>query len=106
MVTSAPGATATSSTETARLLLRGDVTVKGRMPWSSNATFLVEVAHAGEEPAVARFRITRGQATALVKRVHALMQSGRPICPMCHQPKDPDGHVCPRGNGHVVHRPA
>ena len=61
---------------------------------------------AGEEPAVARFHITRGQATALVKRVHALMQSGRPICPMCHQPKDPDGHVCPRGNGHVVHRPA
>ena len=60
----------------------------------------------GEEPAVARFRITRGQAIALVKRVHALMQAGRPICPMCHQPKDPDGHVCPRGNGHVVHRPA
>jgi uncharacterized repeat protein (TIGR03847 family) len=61
---------------------------------------------ADEEPAAARFSITRGQATAFVERVQDLMRTGRPICPACHQPKDPDGHVCPRGNGHVVRRPA
>ena len=61
---------------------------------------------AGEEPAVARFHITRAQAAAFVERVRALVQAGRPICPACHQPKDPDGHVCPRGNGHVVRPPA
>ena len=61
---------------------------------------------ASEEPAAARFHLTRGQAAALVERVRALMQSGRPICPMCHQPKDPEGHVCPRANGHVAQRPA
>jgi uncharacterized repeat protein (TIGR03847 family) len=55
-----------------------------------------------EEPAAARFRLTRAQAAALVERVTALMQASRPICPMCHQPKDPGGHVCPRSNGHVV----
>ena len=55
------------------------------------------------EAATARFRITRPQATALVERARALMQAGRPICPMCSQPKDPAGHVCPRSNGHVVH---
>ena len=60
MVTSAPGATATSSTETARLLLRGEVTVKGRMPWSSNATFLVEVTHAGETT-LAVYKPERGE---------------------------------------------
>jgi uncharacterized repeat protein (TIGR03843 family) len=32
-----------SATELIDLLERGDVTVKGRMPWSSNATFLAEV---------------------------------------------------------------
>ena len=32
-----------SATELIDLLEQGDVTVKGRMPWSSNATFLVEV---------------------------------------------------------------
>jgi uncharacterized repeat protein (TIGR03847 family) len=56
----------------------------------------------GDEPAVARFHITRAQAAAFVERVRELMEGGRPICPLCHQPKDPDGHVCPRTNGHVV----
>ncbi len=58
--------------------------------------------NAGGEPAVARFHITRVQAAAFVERLRALMRAGRPICPVCLQPKDPDGHVCPRGNGHVV----
>ena len=58
---------------------------------------------AGEEPAVARFWITRVQAGAFVERVRALMQAGRPLCPLCSQPRDPDGHVCPRSNGYVVH---
>lgn len=53
-----------------------------------------------QEPATARFSITRGQAAAFVERAEALMKAGRPICPMCSQPKDPDGHICPRGNGH------
>jgi uncharacterized repeat protein (TIGR03843 family) len=39
---SARGATATSSAAS-DLLRHGEVTVKGRMPWSSNATFLVEL---------------------------------------------------------------
>jgi uncharacterized repeat protein (TIGR03843 family) len=42
--TSAPGATVTQfAASSLDLLRRGDVTVKGRMPWSSNATFLVEL---------------------------------------------------------------
>ena len=61
------------------------------------------VGHVEGEPAVARFRITRAQATAFVERARALVRAGRPLCPMCSQPKDPDGHVCPRSNGHVVH---
>jgi len=55
-----------------------------------------------EEPAVARFHVTRAQAAAFVERVRELVQAGRPICMLCHQPKDPDGHVCPRTNGHVT----
>jgi uncharacterized repeat protein (TIGR03847 family) len=55
-----------------------------------------------EEPAVARFHITRAQAAAFVEQVGELVRAGRPICPACSQPKDPDGHVCPRSNGHVV----
>ena len=57
----------------------------------------------GPEPAMARFRITRGQAAALVERAGDLMKGGRPSCPICSRPMDPEGHVCPRSNGHVVH---
>ena len=28
--------------------------------------------------------------------------SGRPICELCHQPIDPDGHFCARSNGHPI----
>jgi uncharacterized repeat protein (TIGR03847 family) len=57
----------------------------------------------GGEPATARFAISRAQAAAFVARAEELMQAGRPICPVCSQPKDPGGHVCPRSNGHPVH---
>lgn len=53
--------------------------------------------------ATARFAITRGQAAAFTERARALMKGGRPACPMCSQPVDAAGHVCPRANGHVVH---
>ncbi|MBI4608826.1 MAG: DUF3090 domain-containing protein [Candidatus Rokubacteria bacterium] len=52
------------------------------------------------EAATARFRITRAQAAAFVEQARELMKAGRPTCPMCGGPKDPGGHVCPRGNGH------
>jgi uncharacterized repeat protein (TIGR03847 family) len=54
------------------------------------------------EPASARFAITRAQAAAFVERARVLQRAGRPTCPMCGEPKDPAGHVCPRSNGHVV----
>lgn len=28
-----------------------------------------------------------------------LVAGGRPVCPMCGLPMDPEGHVCPRKNG-------
>jgi uncharacterized repeat protein (TIGR03847 family) len=57
----------------------------------------------GVEAPTAKFAVTREQAAAFVTRAQALMKGGRAICPMCSQPKDPGGHVCPRSNGHVVH---
>jgi len=76
--------------------------------WDEERQRIVVVAESvveeeGEEPATARFAITRAQATAFVERAEALVKAGRPVCAMCSQPKDPGGHVCPRSNGHVVH---
>jgi len=75
--------------------------------WDEERQRIVVVAESvveeeGEEPATARFAVTRAQASAFVERAESLMKAGRPLCPMCSQPKDPAGHVCPRSNGHVV----
>jgi uncharacterized repeat protein (TIGR03847 family) len=63
----------------------------------------IEEAEDDGEGATARFLITRAQAAAFVESARSLVRAGRPTCPMCSQPKDP-GHVCPRSNGHVVHK--
>ncbi len=49
---------------------------------------------------VARFWATREQTRALAQHAMEVVQAGRPICPLCGEPMDPDGHFCPRGNGH------
>ena len=53
-----------------------------------------------EPPSVARFRVSRGQIAALVPYAEELVGQGRPPCPLCGRPMDPDGHACPRSNGH------
>jgi uncharacterized repeat protein (TIGR03847 family) len=39
-------------------------------------------------------------ARAFARRARAVVQAGRPPCPLCQQPLDPQGHVCPRQNGY------
>ena len=53
-----------------------------------------------DEPAVARLYATPNQMLALSEHATEVVSQGRPICPMCGQPIDPDGHFCPRRNGH------
>jgi uncharacterized repeat protein (TIGR03847 family) len=50
------------------------------------------------DAATARFRLTRGQVAGFIARAAELVVSGRPICPLCGRPIDPDGHACPRLN--------
>lgn len=57
-------------------------------------------AEEDQDIGVARFWTTREQARALAQNALQEVESGRPICPLCGQPIDPDGHFCPRSNGH------
>lgn len=45
-------------------------------------------------------RLSTAQARQFVARSKALVESGRPACPFCLQPINPDGHICPRANGY------
>lgn len=44
-------------------------------------------------------RIPAGSARAFVKRAEQVLGAGRPDCPFCGNPIDPDGHLCVRANG-------
>ena len=48
-----------------------------------------------------RFRalLTREQGRALAIRATLLVEAGRPPCPWCGHPLDPEGHTCPKKNG-------
>jgi uncharacterized repeat protein (TIGR03847 family) len=52
----------------------------------------------GEEPGSIRVLLEPGQIEAFCDQVDDLMASGRPTCPFCAGPIDPDGHPCPRMN--------
>jgi len=51
-------------------------------------------------PDVLRIRLTPLAAREFVVRAVRVLASGRPPCPLCGQPLDPQGHLCPRRNGH------
>lgn len=53
-----------------------------------------------EGPDALRVRISADSARAFVKRAQRVIAAGRPPCPLCALPLDPEGHVCPRQNGH------
>jgi uncharacterized repeat protein (TIGR03847 family) len=47
-----------------------------------------------------RVRLTPQATRAFIERARKVVASGRPPCPLCGQPLDPRGHLCPRHNGY------
>ncbi len=59
-----------------------------------------ELVEEGADGASARIVATREQIAALAARGAQIVAAGRPPCPLCGQPLDPEGHMCVRLNGH------
>jgi uncharacterized repeat protein (TIGR03847 family) len=55
-----------------------------------------------EGPDTLRVRLTADGARTFVNRAIEVVSAGRLPCPLCGQPLDPQGHICPRRNGHYV----
>jgi uncharacterized repeat protein (TIGR03847 family) len=53
-------------------------------------------------PDLLRVRMTADAARSFVARAARIVASGRLPCPLCGAPLDPQGHICPRRNGHYV----
>ncbi len=53
-----------------------------------------------EEAAMLRIWCTRQQLRKLAAWGAEVVSRGRPICPQCGEPMEPEGHFCVRKNGH------
>jgi uncharacterized repeat protein (TIGR03847 family) len=63
-----------------------------------------ETVAEGEEPesaGVVRFWCSRSQLRALSHWGIEMASRGRPLCPQCGEPMDPEGHFCAKKNGHL-----
>jgi uncharacterized repeat protein (TIGR03847 family) len=52
------------------------------------------------EPQEVRLVVTRPQLRVLARHGSQVVARGRPLCPLCGNPLDPSGHICPALNGH------
>lgn len=53
-----------------------------------------------EGPDAVRVFLSPVQARAFAARADRVIAAGRKPCPLCGEPLDPDGHICPRQNGY------
>lgn len=53
-----------------------------------------------EGPDALRVLIEPRRARAFVDRARKVISAGRPPCPLCGQPLETSGHICPRQNGY------
>lgn len=65
-----------------------------------------EEEEASEIPAISddldrlRVRLTPARVREFIDRARRVVAAGRPPCPLCGQPLDSSGHLCPRHNGY------
>ncbi len=55
-----------------------------------------------ESAAQVRFWATRTQLRMLARWGQDVASRGRPVCSQCGQPMEPEGHFCPKKNGHLA----
>lgn len=72
---------------------------------ASNSLFLLthDVEEAEDDgPATLSFWLTLRQGDALAEEALKVCAAGRPRCHLCSGPINPEGHMCPRSNGHAA----
>ncbi len=52
-------------------------------------------------PDMLQVRMPAEAARVFVERALRVVSAGRPPCPFCGLPLNPEGHICPRRNGHI-----
>jgi uncharacterized repeat protein (TIGR03847 family) len=60
---------------------------------------VVEDPEGDDAGEVLEVHLTPAHARAFATRASKVVAAGRPSCPFCGNPLDPEGHICPRANG-------
>ncbi len=76
------------------------VVVEALAPQEGDNEEIEPLSDADEGPDALRVRLSADMARAFIARAQRVVAAGRPPCPLCALPLDPEGHVCPRQNGH------
>ena len=103
-----PGGEETVEFKARQMFLNYDVAGNSFSLWAYEAEESEESSEesTGEEstgdPSSVSFWISPDQAAALSQEALRICAAGRPPCFLCGLPIDPQGHVCPRANGHAV----
>lgn len=53
-----------------------------------------------DAPDALRVFLTLAEARDFAQHAKSVVAAGRPPCPLCGNPLDPEGHICPRLNGY------
>jgi len=67
------------------------------------AVFIVQATPLPDQegaPPSCSLSFTFAQGKPLAEQIAAVVAAGRPRCPLCSAPMNPEGHVCVRSNGH------
>ncbi|RIK43967.1 MAG: DUF3090 domain-containing protein [Chloroflexi bacterium] len=65
--------------------------------------FIHDIEADEDDPPSFVCRMNLAQIGTMAIQIGEVVAAGRPLCPRCHQPIDPGGHVCPHDNGHFPH---
>jgi uncharacterized repeat protein (TIGR03847 family) len=70
-----------------------------------DATSMIEAVMADDDavdgPDLIRVRLSPADIRAFVARTARVIAGGRPLCPRCGQPLDPQGHICTRPTAYL-----
>ena len=64
------------------------------------AIYATDAESEEQDQATLRASFSHDQARRFSRQAQETVAGGRPLCPLCKDPLDPDGHLCPPANGH------
>ncbi len=80
------------------------ILIEARAPSEADEDEELEIDDDDEDgPDLLRVHLSASAARTFVERAFRVIRAGRPPCPLCGQPLEATGHICPRRNGGYVH---